>query len=225
MEPWNLADLEPPTQRIPCGPCVAPCNFSLCTVLVSDAVRIGWKLNKLLGVQRLLASECGRRTKSGESANAKRISCRGRRGCCILFPMARTARGDLGHGTARETMSRMPVVQIRRRIRTPRGISTASSCCLQPLVLSAVRPSVYYRCLLVPHSVTQLLEQRWTCSSKHALTGCLLSLHLRMSLALGAASVKNTPPKLFVSSISYPCSAASEIFSMSLRQDYTTAPS
>ena len=93
--------------------------------------------------------------------------------------------GDLGHGTARETMSRMPVVQIRRRIRTPRGISTDSCCCLQPLVLSAVRPSVYYRCLLVPHSVTQLLEQRWTCSSKHALTGCLLSLHLRMSLALG----------------------------------------
>ena len=104
----------------------------------------------------------------------------------ILFPMARTARGDLGHGTARETMSRMPVVQIQRRIRTPRGISTDSCCCLQPLVLSAVRPSVYYRCLLVPHSVTQLLEQRWTCSSKHALTGCLLSLHLRMSLALGS---------------------------------------
>ena len=99
--------------------------------------------------------------------------------------MARTARGDLGHGMARETMSRMPVVQIRRRIRTPRGISTDPCCCLQPLVLSAVRPSVCYRCLLVPHSVTQLLEQRWTCSSKHALTGCLLSLHLRMSLALG----------------------------------------
>ena len=96
--------------------------------------------------------------------------------------------GDLGHGTARETMSRMPVVQIRRRIRTPRGISADSCCCLQPLVLSAVRPSVYYRCLLVPHSVTQLLEQRWTCSSKHALTGCLLSLHLRMSLALGVQS-------------------------------------
>merc|ERR1712115_283259 len=103
-------------------------------------------------------------------------------------------------------MSRMPVVQIQRRIRTPRGISTDSCCCLQPLVLSAVRPSVYYRCLLVPHSVTQLLEQRWTCSSKHALTGCLLSLHLRMSLALGARfeiasdarAQGKMPPKLFM---------------------------
>ena len=137
--------------------------------------------------------ECGRRTKSGESANAKRISCRGRRGWVRFVSHGWDRKRDLGHGTARETMSGMPVVQIQRRIRAPRGISTDSCCCLQPLVLSAVCPSVCYRCLLVPHSVTQLLEQRWTCSSKHAQTGCLLPLHLRMSLALGSPLSKLGP--------------------------------
>ena len=57
----------------------------------------GWQVNKLLGVQRPLASVAGGR--SPENLQTRRgFRAEGGEGGCILFPMARTARGTLVMG-------------------------------------------------------------------------------------------------------------------------------